>query len=221
MAESGTRIAVWDTATRLFHWGLAGLIVFAWWSAETRHLDWHKIAGSAIAGLLVFRLWWGLFGGSTARFAGFVRGPGAILAYLRGKAKWSGAGHNPLGALSVVALLSTALAVMISGLFTVDTDGLESGPLSNLVDYDQGRLAADIHGYGFNVLEILIGLHLVAVAWYALIKRDGLIGAMLHGKRAAKGGMMALKPARLWALIVGLILGGAVTALLVHLGSAS
>jgi cytochrome b len=215
------RIAVWDVATRLFHWSLAGLIVFAWWSAETHHLDWHKIAGSLVAGLLVFRLWWGLFGGSTARFSDFVRGPGAILDYLRGKARRPSAGHNPLGALSVVALLLTALTVVVSGLFTVDTDGLDSGPLSNLVDYDQGRVAAEIHGYGFNVLEGLVVLHLLAVAWYAFIKRDGLIGAMVHGKRTVKGGMAAMKPARLWALVAGLMLGGGVTAWFIHLSAAS
>ncbi|WP_443748594.1 cytochrome b/b6 domain-containing protein [Asticcacaulis solisilvae] len=221
MAETGTRIAVWDIPVRLFHWSLAGLIAFAWWSAETHHLDWHKIAGSLIAGLLVFRLWWGVFGGSTARFADFVRGPGAILDYLRGKAKGLSAGHNPLGALSVLALLLAALTVVVSGLFTVDTDGIESGPLSNLVDFDQGRIAAEIHGYGFNVLEVLVVLHLVAIAWYAFVKRDGLIGAMLHGKRTARGEMAAMKPARLWALVVGLILGGGVAAYLIHLSALS
>ena len=213
------RIAVWDLPTRLFHWSLAGLIVFAWWSAEAHHLDWHKIAGSLIAGLLVFRLWWGLFGGSTARFSDFVRGPGAILDYLRGKAKTTGAGHNPLGALSVLALLLAALTVVVSGLFTVDTDGIESGPLSSLVDFDQGRIAAEIHGYGFNILEILVVLHLLAIAWYALVKRDALIGAMLHGKRSAGSEMAAMKPARWWALIVGLLLGGSVAACLVQLST--
>lgn len=215
------RIAVWDVPTRLFHWSLAGLIVFAWWSADTHHLDWHKIAGSVIAGLLVFRLWWGIFGGSTARFSDFVRGPGAILDYLRGKAKRISAGHNPLGALSVLALLLTALTVVVSGLFTVDTDGIESGPLSSLVDFDQGRIAAEIHGYGFNVLEVLVVLHLVAIAWYAFVKREGLIGAMLHGKRIAKEEIAAMRPARWWALVIGLLLGGGVAAYLIHLSAAS
>ncbi len=217
MVAGGTRIAVWDAPVRLFHWSLAGLIVFAWWSADTHHLDWHKIAGSLIAGLLVFRLWWGFFGGSTARFGGFVRGPGAIFDYLRGKTKGVNPGHNPLGALSVLALLMTALTVVVSGLFTVDTDGIESGPLSNLVDFDQGRIAAEIHGYGFNVLEILVVLHLLAIAWYALVRREGLIGAMIHGKRTAKDDMTAMKPAGWWALIAGLLLGGGVAAALIYL----
>lgn len=213
---STPRIAVWDLPVRLFHWSLAGLIVFAWWSAETHHLDWHKVAGSLIAGLLVFRLWWGMFGGSTARFGDFVRGPGAIFAYLRGKAKTVSAGHNPLGALSVLALLMTTLTVVVSGLFAVDTDGIESGPLSDLVDFDQGRLAAEIHGYGFNVLEILVVLHLLAIAWYAAVKREGLIAAMIHGRKTAKDGIGALKPGKMWALITGLLLGGGAAAWLIQ-----
>ena len=60
---------IWDLPTRLFHWLLAALVAFSWWSHEG-HLDWHRLSGFAIAGLLVFRLWWGIAGSSTARFAG-------------------------------------------------------------------------------------------------------------------------------------------------------
>jgi len=217
MSKNGTRIAVWDLPTRLFHWSLTGLIVFAWWSADTHHLDWHKIAGSLIAGLLVFRLWWGVFGGSTARFSDFVRGPKAIFDYLRGKTKGASAGHNPLGALSVLALLLTAVIVVTSGLFTVDTDGIESGPLSSLVDFDQGRIAADIHGQGFTVLEVLVALHLLAIAWYTFVRRDGVFAAMIHGGKAARDDAAALRPGKAWALVVGLVLGGGVAAWLIHL----
>ncbi len=217
MGAGGARIAVWDLPVRLFHWSLAALILFAWWSAETHHLDWHKIAGSLIAGLLVFRLWWGLFGGSTARFSDFVRGPGTIFNYLRGKTKAVSAGHNPLGALSVLALLLTAVTVVVSGLFAVDTDGIESGPFSDLVDFDQGRLAAEIHGYGFAALEGLVVLHLLAIVWYTFVRHEGLIAAMLHGGKAAREGMTAMKPAKWWALIAGLLLAGGVAGWLIHL----
>ena len=212
-----THIAVWDVPTRLFHWLLAGLIVFAWWSAEYHHLDWHKMAGSGVAGLLVFRLWWGLFGGSTARFSDFLRGPKTIWVYLSGKDAKGSIGHNPLGALSVVALLLTTLTVVVAGLFAVDTDGLESGPLAYLVDYDSGQLASKIHGYGFEALEILIGLHIAAILFYGLIKRQPLIAAMLHGKKPAKTGDTALKPGGVLSLLAGLILGSGVTAVLIYL----
>jgi cytochrome b len=212
---NGPRISVWDVPTRLFHWLLAGLIVFAWWSAETDHLSWHKIAGSSIAGLLVFRLWWGIFGGSTARFADFLRGPKTVLAYLSGKDKSRRIGHNPLGALSVVALLLTTLTIVVAGLFAVDTDGIESGPFSNLVDFDGGRLASKIHGYGFEALEILIGLHILAILFYTVFKRQPLIPAMIHGKTPAVADEKPLKPGGVVSLLIGLILGMATAGVLI------
>ncbi len=222
MAGGGrTHIAVWDVPTRLFHWLLAGLIVFAWWSAETDHLSWHKMAGSTIAGLLVFRLWWGFFGGSTARFADFLRGPKTVFAYLSGKGEDGRIGHNPLGALSVIALLLTTLTIVVAGLFAVDTDGIESGPFSYLVDFDGGRLAAKIHGYAFEALEILIGLHILAILVYTLFKRQPLLPAMIHGKTPAKAGETPLKPGGLVSLLIGLVLGAATAGGLIWLSGKS
>lgn len=218
---AANKIAVWDLPTRLFHWLLAGLIVFAWWSAESDHLAWHKMAGSSIAGLLVFRVWWGLFGASTARFADFLRGPKTVLAYLSGKDGEGRIGHNPLGALSVIALLLTTLVIVVAGLFAVDTDGLESGPLSNMVDFDSGRLAAKIHGYGFEALEILIGLHILAIVFYTVVKRQPLVPAMIHGKTPAEDSQAPLKPGGAVSLIVGLILGIATAAGLIWLSGKS
>ncbi len=210
----GAKVKAWDIWTRLFHWSLAGLIVFAWWSVENHHLDWHKVAGSVIAGLLVFRLWWGVFGGSTARFGDFVKDPGAIFGYLSGK-KPTTLGHNPLGALSVLALLLSCAAVVVCGLFASDTDGLESGPLSSLVSYDQAVLAGTWHGYAFEAVKWLVVLHLLAIAYYALIKREPLLGAMVHGEKPAVEGVPALKPAGIISTLIGLALGiGAAWALI-------
>ncbi|MGB3928022.1 MAG: cytochrome b/b6 domain-containing protein, partial [Sphingobium sp.] len=75
---------IWDFPTRLFHWLLVGLIAFSWWSGENHEMEWHRWSGYAILFLLVFRLYWGIVGGRTARFAHVVRGPGAAFAYLRG-----------------------------------------------------------------------------------------------------------------------------------------
>src|SRR4051812_15764725 len=104
-------VLVWDAPTRVAHWALVILIPFAWWSAEVAHrLDWHRWAGYAVIGLLSFRLYWGLAGAETARFAHFVRGPGQMIGYLRGLAP-PRLGHNPVGALSVLALLLLLIAV--------------------------------------------------------------------------------------------------------------
>ncbi len=217
MAAGGAKVKVWDIWTRLFHWSLAGLIGFAWWSVETHHMDWHKVAGSLIAGLLVFRLWWGVFGGSTARFADFVKAPGDIFGYLGGK-KSATLGHNPLGALSVLALLLACAAVVGFGLFASDTDGLESGPLSSLVSYDQSVLAGTWHGYAFEAVKWLIVLHLLAIAFYAFIKREPLIGAMVHGEKPAVDGVPALKPAGVVSTVIGLALGTATAFALIRFG---
>ena len=81
---AGAKVRVWDLPTRLVHWAIAALVPFSWWSAHAGHLPWHRLSGYSILGLVVFRLIWGVAGSSTSRFASFLRGPAAVLAYLRG-----------------------------------------------------------------------------------------------------------------------------------------
>jgi cytochrome b len=171
---------VWDLPIRLFHWSLVGLIVFSWWSAENYHMDWHRLSGQALLFLIAFRLIWGIVGSGSARFAHFLKGPRTIRAYLS-RGEGATVGHNPLGGWSVVAML-LALAVQVgTGLFAVDIDGIESGPLSHLVNFDQGRFASAIHGVVFNVLLGLIALHIVAILFYLIVRRRNLIGPMVTG----------------------------------------
>jgi cytochrome b len=175
-------VKVWDLPTRLFHWLIVLLVGFSWWSAETGHMDWHYRSGLSALILLTFRLLWGFFGGSTARFSQFTRSPGAVLAYLRGPTGSShSAGHNPLGGYSVIAMLLALCAQVVTGLLAVDVDGIESGPLSHLVDFDQGRAAAKVHHLSFTVLQILIVLHLLAIAYYRIRGRK-LIMPMVTGR---------------------------------------
>ncbi len=76
-----------------------------------------------------------------------------------------------------------AMALQVTfGLFAVDIDGLESGPLSYLVSFDQGRVAAELHEVTFNILLALISIHLLAVLYYAVFKRKDLIRRMITGK---------------------------------------
>ena len=183
---AGLRQYVWDFPTRIFHWLLVALLGFSWWSAENDQMDWHYKSGLTVCGLVVFRLLWGLLGSGPARFGQFVRGPRAIWFYLRGEQP-APIGHNPLGGWSVVALLLALVTQVASGLFSVDVDGLESGPLSSLVSFDQGRLAAGIHEVSFNILLVLAGLHLLAVIFYLVARRRNLIGAMVTGYQRASG----------------------------------
>src|SRR3954466_14244874 len=109
---SRTRVRVWDLPTRLGHWLMVAGFALSWWTAESGRLEWHRWSGYALLGLVVFRLYWGFFGGSTARFGNFVRGPRAMLDYACGRLA-PAPGHNPLGALSVLALLALLLVQVV------------------------------------------------------------------------------------------------------------
>lgn len=173
---------VWDLPTRAFHWLIAVLVFVSWGAAEWHNMELHYLSGLTILGLLAFRLLWGLFGSSTARFASFVRGPAALRAHLSGSGEGGRAGHNPLGALSVLALLALLAIQTGTGLFATDTDGLESGPLSFLVSYDTADLLTEVHEIAFNLLLAMIALHVAAIAWYLLVKRRNLVRPMVTGR---------------------------------------
>lgn len=173
---------VWDLPTRLFHWLIVLLVGFSWWSAETGQMDWHYKSGMMALVLVAFRVVWGLIGGSTARFAQFVKSPAAVIAYWRRpRGAPQAAGHNPLGGYSVVALLLLLVIQIGTGIFAVDVDGIESGPLSHLVSFDQGRAAAEVHHLAFSLLQVLVALHVLAIAYYRLRGRN-LMLPMVTGR---------------------------------------
>jgi cytochrome b len=199
---------LWDLPVRLFHWLLTALILFSWWTVKNHHTDWHIWSGCAILTLLIFRLLWGFFGSSTARWTSFVRGPRAVRDYLRGK--WTGIGHTPLGALSVVALL-VAVAVQVGlGLFSEDEDGLYFGPLSRLISSDNSDSIRDLHELWFNVVLGLIVLHVAAIVFYRLRGRH-LTKPMITGTAALDPAARPMKPGKWWVALVCLGAGIAVT----------
>jgi cytochrome b len=208
---SPTRIRVWDVPTRLTHWLFVLLVAFSWWTAETSRMEWHRWSGYTMLGLVTFRVYWGLAGSSTAKFREFVRGPREVASYLRGG--WNvAAGHNPLGALSVVALLALLAAQVLLGLFAVDVDGIESGPLSTYVSFEAGRVAARWHETVFNVLLGFIALHLVAVIYYVFFRKQALLAAMVHGKRAYPDPQpQSMRSASGLRLLTGVVLAAALT----------
>ena len=123
------RVSVWDVPVRIAHWLMVLLFAVSWWTGKSGRLEWRSLVRLRLARRGRVRICWAFFGSSTARFAQFLHGPREILAYLKGK--WALApGHNPLGALSVVAILVLLTAQIALGLFAVDVDGIESGPLS-------------------------------------------------------------------------------------------
>lgn len=209
MATGGARVRVWDGWIRGFHWLLGTLVAVSWWTAEEGHMDWHFRSGIAILVLLVFRLLWGVFGTETARFASFVKGPGAVFAYLRGKAPRA-LGHNPLGGLSVLALLGVLIAQTTLGLFAQDEDGIYAGPLSSFLSYDASSLAGELHHELFNVVLALIVLHIAAITYYVLLGKDDILLPMITGDTDTD--LPAPKRAPAWrgfaALAVALALAG-------------
>lgn len=205
-----TRVHVWDVPTRVVHWSMVLLIGAMWWTGETGRLEWHRWAGYSLLGVVLFRVYWGVFGSSTARFSRFVRGPRGVRDYLRGR--WTvTAGHNPLGALSVVALLALILAQILLGLFAVDVDGIESGPLSRFVSFAGGRQAAEWHEVLFNVLMGVIVLHIVAVLFYLVARRQNLIGAMFTGRRSFAAPVEPLTRGSWLRLAVGIVVAAGIT----------
>ena len=173
---------VWDIPTRLFHWAIVLLIAGAWYSAEAGPMEWHYRAGIGVLGLIAFRLLWGVIGSRTARFAYFLHSPRAVADYVRGRSSGPPrAGHNPLGGYSVIAMLVVLVVQVSTGVFAVDVDGIESGPLSNMVSFDDGRLAAEIHDASFVAIQGLVGLHLLALAFYWLRGRR-LVLPMITGR---------------------------------------
>lgn len=173
---------VWDLPTRMFHWLIVLVVGFSWYSAEAGMMEWHYRSGLAAVGLLTFRVIWGFAGGSTARFSQFIKSPQGALSSLRNPAPLPiSAGHNPLGGYSVLAMLSALLLQVVSGLLAVDIDGLESGPLSYLISFDQGRVAAEIHEVAFAAVQVLVLLHIIAIAYYRIRGRRLLV-PMITGR---------------------------------------
>ena len=183
------KVRVWDLPTRLFHWLLALAIVALVVTAKVggNAMHWHLQLGQAVLALLIFRLLWGVFGGRWSRFAHFVYAPGTLLRYLRGQGTPEhSAGHSPLGALSVWAMLLVLLAQVASGLLSDDEIAF-SGPLTRFASGDTVSLATHYHAHwGQYLIYALMGLHLLAVVYYSL-QRRGLVRAMITGdKRLAE-----------------------------------
>lgn len=182
--ESPVRvIRVWDLPLRVFHWLLVVAIAAAYITSQLGGdwMRWHGRIGSFVLGLSVFRLIWGFIGTPHARFATFAPTPHRVIAYLKGR--WRGAGHNPLGALSVIALLTLVAAQVVTGLFSND-DIAFAGPWSNWIDKSASERLTAWHEQLFNVLAGCILLHLLAILFYLVVRRSNLVAAMITGNKS-------------------------------------
>lgn len=178
------KVRVWDLPLRLFHWLLAALIIAAIVTENIggNAMIWHFRIGYAVLTLLAFRLIWGFAGSHYSRFSSFIYSPKALIKYLRNPSFYP-AGHSPLGALSVFALLLVLSGQAISGLFSTDDIAFD-GPM---VKFASSEWVSRLTWYHTEVSAFLVyffvGLHVAAIAWYALRRRN-LVTPMITGDAA-------------------------------------
>ena len=176
-------VRIWDLPTRLFHWALVFSVIGAFITVKMGNMDWHVRLGEWVFCLILFRIIWGLIGPHYARFSQFIKGPKSIATYLKdGKKVY---GHNPLGALSVIALLALFGFQAVTGLYTGD-GYFYQGPL-----YIIGRGVRDTMTSWHHQMEIwmilLFVLHVGAVFFYKFFKKDNLLTPMITGKASLAG----------------------------------
>ncbi|WP_371171226.1 cytochrome b/b6 domain-containing protein [Aliiroseovarius sp. 2305UL8-7] len=186
MEQPTERRLIWDIVTRLFHWSLVLAVVTGWSLGRfgPSIMTYHFYIGYAVAALLVIRVYWGFRGPKPVRFRSFIYGPKKTLGYVSGMAKrvpsnWPG--HNPVGALSVFAMLVVLIAQVVTGLIADPDDFVNVGPLAGWVEFDTARWAASTHRLLSKLLLVLVGLHIAAILYYRFWKREDLVGPMITG----------------------------------------
>ena len=208
------RVRVWDAPIRLFHWTVVGLVGTSWVTAEMGLIRVHLWSGAALLTLLLFRIAWGFVGSTTARFGEFIAHPRSVVGYFRALLRGNKplhAGHNPAGGWMVVALLTMLTVQAVTGLFAND-DIHFNGPLSMLISIDASDWVTDLHGSLFNVILLLVWVHIVAVFFYRFVKGEDLIVPMVTGTKPGTSVPMGvtLRFARLSIAVLLLLAAAAV-----------
>lgn len=185
------RVKVWDLPTRLFHWLLVVFVITSFVTAEIggNAMQIHELSGFVILTLLLFRVGWGFMGSRPSRFSAFVHGPTAVFTYAKGLMRKDSAhyfGHNPLGGWSIVAMMLALLVQAGTGLFAND-DILTEGPLYGWVSKATSNFITDIHEWNQAMIVALITIHVVAILFYFLVKRENLVTPMITGVRRWNG----------------------------------
>lgn len=177
---------IWDAPTRLFHWGIVLLLIVSYTSVRANATNLHVLAGYTVLSLLLFRLAWGFVGSDTARFRMFLTNPATALQYLSRFGQDepdTQIGHNPAGGWAVLILLLLLGVEVLSGLFATGADDAAAGPLAGTVGKASSDGMAHLHALTFLILSWAIGAHLIAVAAFALIRRQDLVRPMITGKK--------------------------------------
>jgi len=188
------KVIVWDLPVRLFHWILVVAICTSFSTAlieEIQDTQLHMWSGLLLLGLVLFRIGWGFIGTTYAKFSHFVKGPAAVLSYIQqhlpNRDKQVAAihpvpGHNPLGGWFILLILAILIFQITTGLFAND-DIMCEGPLASKLSDAGSSLMTIWHKRIYYVLAFLILLHLGAISFYRLYKKQDLIRPMLTGNQ--------------------------------------
>lgn len=183
---------VWDLPTRLFHWALVGTVVTGLYLGEYRGfstINLHFYFGYATAGLLAFRILWGFIGPQPSRLRALFPSPRTLFAYLGkiGRRQPSGvSGHNPLGGLSVLAMIGALIVQITTGLFSEDDGLFAEGPFTDYISDSTVLTMTSIHHTTSRVILFLIATHIAAILFYWIWKRENLIKPMISGWKWVK-----------------------------------
>ncbi len=178
---------VWDPLIRIWHWTLVIVVSVGWLLGQYRDfetINYHIYLGYATGGLLFIRIVWGMIGPPPVRFRALWVTPATLMNYLRGMFRRSPSGmpgHNPVGALSVILILLSLTLQVMTGLFSEDDGLFTEGPLAGLVSAGTRGLLGEIHHINARFLLWLVGLHVAAIGFYLVWKRENLIKPMITG----------------------------------------
>lgn len=178
---------VWSPVIRVWHWALAICVITGWWLGKTRSfttIELHFYFGYVIGGLVLLRLIYGIFGPRQVRLVNLIPKPQELFDYL-GKLPLRkpgfSPGHNPLGAISVLLMLIALAVQVIVGLFSMDDTLFAQGPLSSLLSERTSLTFTRVHNLGADILLILVSLHVAAILFYWIWKRENLVWPMITG----------------------------------------
>lgn len=195
---------VWDLPVRLFHWTLVTAFIASYVTNKLgiAYFKYHVWCGYTVIVLVCFRILWGIVGTRHARFRNFVRGPAATGRYLLGLARGAERpypGHNPLGALMVLALLLALLAQALTGLFAND-EIVNTGPLYGYVSNARSLWLTSLHRLLFDWIFAAVVIHVLAVLVHHIARKEKLVRAMLTGRKPAHSvpADEAIQSSRLW-----------------------
>ena len=183
--ESYVSVKVWDLPVRIFHWAVVLLLVLQVVTGYVGGdlMKWHGWSGYTLLTLVVFRFFWGFAGSTHARFASFVMGPAATFRFARrlfSKQAVPQVGHNPLGGWMVMALVLVLALQALTGLFA--NDGVSfMGPLARFVTLENSNHFSQFHDWNVRLLLAFSGIHVAAVLFHLIVKKEELTGPMFTG----------------------------------------